>query len=242
MQDVPLKTLNERLNRVLDVVYDGVQSEMARDLEDWTQSTLSRTLNLHGSVSERTLEKNSKRLARDLIRNEIVRREFLELGEKPITPEKPLTEDPTVEYRTPATSAVQLPRVSFRASAGDGAYVSEREVVDHYVIDSRELRRSGAPNGFFAIEVEGDSMIPEFRPGERLIIKSVEPDKLIQMDGVYIFRHEDMIQLKRLQRRGGRVLHVIPRNDRYPDYTITVDEGTDFELLGRVYARFERYS
>ena len=159
---------------------------------------------------------------------------FMPEGPKPAS-----TQDENVELDE---HSVSLPRVSFRASAGDGNFVTEKEVADHYVVDKRELRATGAPNGLFVVEVDGESMKPEFRPGEWLIMQSVQPDKLITVDGVYLYRHEDMVQLKRLQRRGGRTLHVLPANDRYPDYTIQIDNGTDFELLGSVYARFERYS
>jgi len=162
-------------------------------------------------------------------------------GEMFIRESAPPTSHEETDLELPDQS-VSLPRVSFRASAGDGNFVTEKEVADHYVVDKRELRHAGAPNGLFVVEVDGESMKPEFRPGEWLIMQSVHPDKLITVDGVYLYRYEDMVQLKRLQRRGGRTLHVLPANDRYPDYTINIDDATDFELLGSVYARFERYS
>jgi len=205
--------------------YGGSKRKLAQDTT-LSPSTVNRTLNPESTYQETTRLRNLRQILSELGHLEDLTSRFFGGGE--------LTTD---QERT-----VSLPRVSFRASAGDGAYVTEKEVADHYVIDSRELRQSGAPNGLFVIQIDGESMKPEFRPSEWLIMQSVEPDKLIRVDGVYLYRYQDMVQLKRLQRRGGRTLHVLPANDRYPNYTIDIDDGTDFELLGSVYARFERYS
>jgi len=240
MQFPDLEVLNSRLQTVLDEAYGGVESKMMDDLGEWSQSTLNRALRLSTQITQQTLTRHNRRIASELVDAGIIRREFIETGERPIQPKE--VNDRLVSYESGGDSGVSLPRVSFRASAGDGNFVTEKEVADHYVVDKRELRATGAPNGLFVVEVDGESMKPEFRPGEWLIMQSVQPDQLIRVDGVYLYRHEDMVQLKRLQRRGGRTLHVLPANDRYPDYTITIDDATDFELLGSVYARFERYS
>ena len=236
-----LQVLNERLNTILEEVYGGIELRMMDDLGEWSQSTLNRALSLSTHLTQSTLKRHNRRIATELVEGGSVRPEFIESGEAPIRPEG-VPSSGSISASVSDTGPVELPKVSFRASAGDGDFVTEKEVADHYVVDKRELRRTGAPNGLFVIEVDGESMKPEFRPGEWLVMQPVRPDKLITVDGVYLYRHEDMVQLKRLQRRGGRILHVLPRNDRYPDYTIQIDEGTDFELLGSVYGRFERYS
>jgi phage repressor protein C with HTH and peptisase S24 domain len=140
-------------------------------------------------------------------------------------------------------SAIRLPLVSFKASAGDGSYVTEQEYEGTYIIDPSELkgvRPSELRDGMFVIEAEGDSMVPDIHPGEQLIIKPVEAPDRIASDAIYLFRLEKRVQIKRLQAFPGGRIRVKSKNTDYDDYELDLDAGHDFEILGLVWGRFER--
>lgn len=59
-------------------------------------------------------------------------------------------------------------------------------------------------------------------------------DPVFQQDDVYLFRLEDAVQIKRLKRIEGNCILIISDNDSYRDRTLTLNEGIDFEVLGRV--------
>lgn len=140
--------------------------------------------------------------------------------------------------------AIAIPMATFKASAGNGNYVTESQELDRYVIDKKELGPAAQAalkkKGMMLIEVEGNSMLPDLRPGERVIVELTESSHTIKNDAVYLIRIEDAIMLKALQRRPGNKLVVISRSDTYPNYTIDLDDDPDLEVIGKVWGRFQR--
>jgi phage repressor protein C with HTH and peptisase S24 domain len=59
-------------------------------------------------------------------------------------------------------------------------------------------------------------------------------DRKLRQDDVYLFRLEDAVQIKRLQRIEVNRILVTSDNDAYEDRTLALDEGIDFQILGRV--------
>lgn len=238
------KQLHHEVQAILETRYDGNQRLLSQDV-GLSPSTISRTLNLSNDYGLKSRISNLRQIIREA--GEMTDAEWSSYNQNVEAGQSSRIAEPKEQKYTLSTqTGLGLPILRIRASAGDGSYVTEEEEQGRYVVDPQELKSLSegklGKNGYFVVVVEGDSMKPEFHPGEMVVMKAVTPDRLIPIDGVYLYRHEDMIQLKRLQRRGGRVIHVISANDRYPSYTIELDDGTDFELLGRVYARFERYS
>lgn len=118
------------------------------------------------------------------------------------------------------------------ASAGDGS-LEVREDPIGYMPPSQSL--SSAGRDVYWVPVRGDSM------GERYQMHTLVPvsrfDETIQdieEDGVYHIRLENAVMIKRLQRRPGGRIRIVSDNDAYEDYDIALDEGLDFEVLGRV--------
>lgn len=56
----------------------------------------------------------------------------------------------------------------------------------------------------------------------------------LREEDVYLFRLESDIQNKHLQRRPAGRIRFVSDNPAYENFDITVDEGIDFEILGRV--------
>ncbi len=88
----------------------------------------------------------------------------------------------------------------------------------------------------------GESMEPEFRSGDHLIVEPyAQGTQMIEASAIYLFRMEDLIEVKQLERRPGKRLLIRPRNERYGSYELEVAGGEDFEVIGRVWGKFKRY-
>lgn len=137
------------------------------------------------------------------------------------------------------TKAVRLIEYEVTAGAANGGGVEiHHNPIGEYWVDTVEIEGREA----HVIEVMGDSMKPDFFPGEKVIVVPASEDDRFRVpyDGVYVFRIEDAIYLKRLARQPGSVVLALSRNENYPPFSIDL-ASDDFELAGRVYGKFERY-
>ncbi|HHP7238647.1 S24 family peptidase [Longibacter sp.] len=144
-----------------------------------------------------------------------------------------------------ALQDVSLEYCRFEVTRQNGRYVAERMEKGRYHVDPAEVSHADVDREeLFVIPVIGDSMDPEFRSGDRLIIQPVStPDhQLIPSDGVYLYRLEESIQVKRLMRQPKRTVKVVSANEKYETYDFVVDDDDlDIEIIGRVWARLKRY-
>lgn len=132
--------------------------------------------------------------------------------------------------------------VTLTVTEDDGAYGYEEEIDGQYLIDPREMGfdEEGETTRKFVVQIEGDAMAPEFVADDHVVIEELDTDRP-RMDGVYAFRLEDTLHVKRLQRLPDNRLRVLSTNDRYPSYDIDMDVHADFELIGKVWGRFKHY-
>ena len=134
--------------------------------------------------------------------------------------------------------------VTFDVQQEEGQHVVAREVGGTYVIDPVEIDEIlSASLDLFVVCVEGDSMEPEFRSGDRLVVRPVSENErcTIRVDGVYLFRLEDTVQIKRLQRLPENKIRVLSSSQKYESYDVDLDDDSDVEVLGRIYGQFKRY-
>ncbi|MEL7168795.1 MAG: S24 family peptidase [Bacteroidota bacterium] len=150
-------------------------------------------------------------------------------------------------YNVGGSRRLSIVEIDATAGAGSmgGIVISERPVAV-YTIDEVELEDmldgGPTPRDPFVIRMIGESMEPDFRDGERLIIEPYpEGERRIMAAGIYLFRMEDAIEVKQLERLPGKKLRISARNSKYTPYTIDMVNGVDFAILGRVRGRFQRY-
>lgn len=118
------------------------------------------------------------------------------------------------------------------AGAGPGGSVVREEPIG-YIGGADALSRPGRRVGW--IQVRGDSMGEMYRRGLMVPVHFYEdPPQRISEDDVYLFRLEDAVQIKRLQRLPGDIIRVISDNPRYQPIDINIAESGDFAILGRV--------
>lgn len=143
----------------------------------------------------------------------------------------------------PSQDGHSLDYCTIEVARRDGDFVAEKAGHGSYVLDGSELDDTIDSEGLFVVPVSGDSMDPEFRSGDRLIVEPIEAEQGYEVptDGIYVFRLEDSLQVKRLQRLPNRRLRVLSSNEKYPAFEINLDAAPDLEIIGRVWARVKRY-
>jgi len=134
------------------------------------------------------------------------------------------------EYRLKGESGD--PIYNTEASAGAGSFKIEEEPSGRVPV-SQSLSRPGQE--VFWMPVRGDSMGDEYQKNTLIPVAKFDPTWTdIAEDDVYLFRLERAVQIKRLQRIEGDRILIISDNDAYENRTLALDDGVDFEILGRV--------
>jgi phage repressor protein C with HTH and peptisase S24 domain len=132
----------------------------------------------------------------------------------------------------PVSAGQTDPIYGLQASMGDGTYALQEDPIGH-VNGPEAMSRPG--KDVFWVFVRGDSMGEKYQKHSMVpVLRFPEPELDIKQDDVYLFRLEGAIQIKRLQRLSGQRIRIISDSDSYPNETLQLDEGIDFEILGRV--------
>lgn len=140
-------------------------------------------------------------------------------------------EEPTAGY-------ANIPLYDVRARAGtNGVAISEESPVNELAFREdwirRELRVS--PKDLRLIHVEGDSMEPDLRSGDIILVDHT--DTTARREGVYVIRMDNALLVKALQRLPGGVINVTSRNAAYQPFRVNaseVESNEDFSIIGRV--------
>lgn len=129
---------------------------------------------------------------------------------------------------------VMIPRYSVRASAGNGANVLNEEPIGYMAfmrewIDRHELDATA----LFVIGITGDSMEGKLYANDSILVNRKIHD--ISGGSVYVFRQDNDLLIKYLQRMPGDVLRVSSENQAYPSYDIDMNIHADsVEIIGQV--------
>lgn len=138
----------------------------------------------------------------------------------------------------PAAGYANIPLYDVRARAGNnGTHVDGEKQVNELAFREdwirRELRVS--PKDLRLIHVEGDSMEPDLRSGDIILVDHT--DTAARREGVYVIRMDNALLVKALQRLPGGVIKVTSRNSAYVPFNVNasdVESSDDFSIIGRV--------
>ncbi len=143
------------------------------------------------------------------------------------------------DVQEPTPRYVYLPLYEVRAAAGGASAVAEHleHAVDVLAFKEDWIRRElrASPDDLRLIYVEGDSMEPDLRAGDIILIDHT--DNRAAREGIYVIRMDDALLVKQLQRLPGGVVKVISRNPAYEPFTVAADklqEHNGFAVIGRV--------
>ncbi|WP_027177535.1 LexA family transcriptional regulator [Maridesulfovibrio bastinii] len=148
---------------------------------------------------------------------------WLETGEGAARPEE-ASEIFFEEFR-------RIPKVAARLSAGGGSFETESGVEGYFAFRSEWVERKGNPSDMVLMEVYGNSMEPELREGDVVLLDQSRTD--ILAGGIYAVGVEDTVMVKRVEKRPGQVVLHSDNNDYSPIY-LRGDELDNVRVLGRV--------
>ncbi|SMH38566.1 S24 family peptidase [Mesorhizobium australicum] len=130
-----------------------------------------------------------------------------------------LVRGPAASDRLP-TQPASVPLVGF-AQAGAGGFFDDAGFPAGQGWDLVEIP-AGARDGAYALQVQGDSMLPLYRHGDRLI---VDPNANIRRgDRVVVKTHGGEVMAKVLERRTSRAIELMSLNPEHPVRTVPTTE------------------
>ena len=126
---------------------------------------------------------------------------------------------------------VMVPRVRARLCAGGGSFETGAEVRDRLPFRYDWLRRKGNPDSMVLMDIMGNSMEPEIKEGDTVLIDQSRTDILAH--GVYAVGVEDTVLVKRLEKRPGKLM-LLSDNPQYSPIELRGDELETVRILGRI--------
>ncbi|ELI0636736.1 S24 family peptidase [Vibrio harveyi] len=129
---------------------------------------------------------------------------------------------------------LELKFFDVEVSAGHGALVEKEEESSAMVFSERFIRQELGfnPNNIFLMPVRGDSMAPTLKNQSIVMVNRMDG---FSTDGIYVFRYDNRLMVKRLQFLPNGI-KVVSDNSSYEAWELGKKdiEGTDFEIIGEV--------
>ncbi|WP_043636014.1 LexA family transcriptional regulator [Desulfovibrio sp. TomC] len=124
-----------------------------------------------------------------------------------------------------------VPKVRTRLSAGGGSFETGGEVEQFYPFRQDWLRAKGQPAQMVLMDVVGNSMEPEIRHGDMVLID--QGQVAVVAHGVYAVGLEDTVLVKRVEKRPGQLV-LLSDNRDYAPIVLAGDELEALRVIGRV--------
>jgi phage repressor protein C with HTH and peptisase S24 domain len=120
---------------------------------------------------------------------------------------------------------------SLPATGSDTGIESMFVPVGHLPFDAEWLRKriEVPPECLFLTEVDGNSMVPALNPSD-LIMVDTSADSSNFKEGIWVFRLDNTIQIKRVQCLGQEKFQAISDNSNYPPFMLE----KPFDFIGRM--------
>uniref|UniRef100_B8DJI7 Putative phage repressor n=1 Tax=Nitratidesulfovibrio vulgaris (strain DSM 19637 / Miyazaki F) TaxID=883 RepID=B8DJI7_NITV9 len=124
-----------------------------------------------------------------------------------------------------------VPKVRARLSAGGGSFEVQAMPVGGQPFAHAWLARKGTPSAMVLMDVVGDSMEPEIRDGDTVLVDRATED--LRFGQVYAVGLEDAVLVKRVMRTPDG-LALVSDNPAYSPIRVRGDELEQFRVIGRV--------
>ncbi len=129
-------------------------------------------------------------------------------------------------------TVVLVPKVRARLCAGGGSLEVEAVPVAEYPFPSRWLSGFGNPGKMVFMDVVGDSMEPEIRDGDMVMVDQSLTEHLVN-NAVMAVGYEDNIFIKRLARIPGGIA-LLSDNPEYSPIRVQGDDLESLRVIGKV--------
>jgi phage repressor protein C with HTH and peptisase S24 domain len=128
-------------------------------------------------------------------------------------------------------SFTNIPKVKARLCAGDGSFEVGSEIEGYYAFRNEWLYRKGKSNSMVLLDIFGNSMAPELRDGDTVLIDESQKDVLA--GALYAVGIDDAIMVKRLEKHPGK-LALLSDNRDYEPIFLTNHDMAKARIIGKV--------
>jgi len=124
-----------------------------------------------------------------------------------------------------------IPRVKARLSAGGGSFEVGSEIEGYYAFRKEWLTRKGNINKIVLMDIFGNSMEPEIKDGDTVLIDESQKD--ILAGAVYAVGIDDTIMVKRLEKHPNKLVLHSDNKNYFPIY-LQGDEINSVRIIGKI--------
>lgn len=124
-----------------------------------------------------------------------------------------------------------IPKVKARLCAGGGSFEIGTEIKGYYAFQTEWLRTKGNPERMVLMDIFGNSMEPELKDGDSVLIDESQKD--ILAGAIYAVGVDDTIMVKRLEKHP-RTLVLLSDNRDYAPIYLKSDETESVRIIGKV--------
>lgn len=130
-----------------------------------------------------------------------------------------------------ASGFVQIAKVEARLCAGSGSFEVGSDVLGFYSFQKSWLRSKGSPEKMVLMDIFGNSMSPEMKDGDTVLI---DQDQYSILSGaVYAVGVEDTIMVKRVEKHPNTLVLLSDNKDYAPIY-LKGGEAGSLRIIGKV--------
>jgi phage repressor protein C with HTH and peptisase S24 domain len=124
-----------------------------------------------------------------------------------------------------------VPKVKARLSAGGGSFEVGAEIQGYYAFQTEWLRTKGNPERMVLMDIFGNSMEPELKDGDSVLID--ESQKAILAGAFYAVGVDDTIMVKRVEKHPNKLV-LLSENRDYAPIFLGRNECQNVRVIGKV--------
>jgi phage repressor protein C with HTH and peptisase S24 domain len=126
---------------------------------------------------------------------------------------------------------LKVPKVEARLCAGGGSFEVGNDVLGYYSFQESWLRGKGSPGKMVLMDIFGNSMAPEMKDGDTVLI---DQDQVNILSGaIYAVGVEDTIMVKRVEKHPNTLVLLSDNKDYTPIY-LKGGEAGSLRIIGKV--------
>lgn len=130
-----------------------------------------------------------------------------------------------------ACAYFNVPKVVARLCAGGGSFETGAGVDGYYSFRQDWLKRKGQPDDMVLMDVMGNSMEPELKEGDMVLVD--QSQKSVLAGGIYAVGVEDTVMVKRIEKLPGRLV-LLSDNPDYSPISLSGDELDAVRMIGKI--------
>ena len=123
------------------------------------------------------------------------------------------------------------PHVEARLCAGDGSFEVDENIRDYWMFSTDWLKSKGIRSDMVLIDVYGNSMAPELKDGDTVMIDTLR--KEILAGSIYAIGIDDTIMVKRIEKHPGKLVLMSDNKDYEPLY-LKRNDMKSVRIIGKV--------